>query len=124
MNLLTYSNTEVIIFPRTIYTYEKRITKAPCYEMQILRKTKDKIQIEVNYQDKTIKVNGRKFTTSINREFTYKKIRGNNIEVSGFESFISYLKESAIPDNVFYYRTEALLLNLTPKNTINHENRN
>lgn len=116
LKLLTYSPTEKIDFIFIKYTFEKEITNSPCYKMNVLRKAPAKIEVLVNYEQKTISVQGKEFKTEINREYTYKKTRGNVIQVSDFKGFVDFLKESNSVKNVFHNRTEALLLSLCKNN--------
>lgn len=113
MLLLNYSNTETFLFTDNLYTYEKRITRFPCYELITLRKRKAEILISVDYNNKTVSINGKEFTTSLNSEFTYKKSKGNHIEVSNFNRFVEHLKESSHYKNVFHSTTGGFLLKLT-----------
>lgn len=113
MLLLTYNATEKITLDNTIYTYEKRWLSNGQYEYNTLRKRRAEIAIIVNYADKTITVNGRTFATRINYKFTYRKTKGNCIEVNCFDRFVDHLKKSATHKNVFHSMMVGFLLNLT-----------
>lgn len=113
MLLLPYNPKETLIFNSIIYTYERIRTRGECYRMDILRKREAEILIHINYQKETITINKKEFTTSTNHKYLYRKARGNHIEVSDFNIFIDYLKESSNRKDVFYHRTEAFLLTLT-----------
>tara|TARA_R110000868_G_scaffold400868_1_gene675593 strand:+ start:3925 stop:4293 length:369 start_codon:yes stop_codon:yes gene_type:complete len=113
MLLLNYTNKESFKYKKDLYTYEKIFNDSGKYNLIPIRKRKAEILILADYHNKTVSINGKEFTTTLNSEFTYKKGKGNNIEVSDFNIFIKHLKESSNRENVFYYATQRFILKLT-----------
>jgi hypothetical protein len=112
IKLIPYRTTENIDFIFDKYTYEKRITVAPCYSMQTLRKAKAIVKVSFDYANNVMLVDGKKFNVLKNSEFCYKKTKGNNIEASCIYRLAEHIKESSSSKNVFHHTTEAFLLKL------------
>lgn len=121
IKLLPYRTTEVIEFIFNKYTYEKIITRYPCYSLNTLRKAKAKITVSFDYENNIMCVDGKKFNVFINKEYTYKKVKGNNIEASCIYNLSKHIRESASVKSVWHHSTEVLLLKLNG-NKINYIN--
>ena len=113
VKLLPYSANEAFNFITRIYTYEKVMTNKTCYKLDTLRIRTGEIKILANHNEKSLTINGKKYTTEYLPEYTYKKMKGNKIGVSNFASFVQFLKEGQTSRNVFHCTIESLLLNLT-----------
>ena len=110
--LLPYRTTENIDFVFNKYTYEKRITNAPFYTINTLRKQKAIIKVSFDYSSNLMIVDGKVFNVLKNSGFTYKKTRGNNIEASCIYKLAKHIRESANNKNVFHHATEGFLRKL------------
>lgn len=97
------------------YTYEKITTREGCYKYELLTKFNQYHDINVDYNEKSITINGVKFNTFYLSGYTYKKSKGNNIGCSNFDEFIKHIKESTEKRSPFILSTFEMLKNISKK---------
>ena len=110
MKLLNAGTKENFNYIINKYTLERNNKK-----IDIVRKYKQYHEIEVNYIEKTILINGVKFTTEYAPGYVYKKMKGKKIACSNFNHFIEHLKESTNKESPFNLSTFYRLKELTKK---------
>tara|TARA_R110000868_G_scaffold124759_2_gene329606 strand:+ start:150 stop:515 length:366 start_codon:yes stop_codon:yes gene_type:complete len=113
MKLLARRNSVTVDYNFFKYTYEKIRTNGECYKIETLRKEKCVIKVIFDIENKTVQVEDKTYNTTILREWAYKKLKGNNIGVNCFDSFIKHIQESSDRGNVFHHATQGLLLSLS-----------
>jgi len=113
--MLTYSPIEQINYDYTKYTFEKIITRSHCFKYETLRKYKVRHTIKIDYQNKTICINGIIFNTCYVSGYTYKKMKGKMIGCSSFISLVEHIKESANKGSVFHHSTFEVLSTFSKK---------
>lgn len=114
---LLIADTQKETFRYTIprYTYEKLTTREGCYKYELLTKYKQYHDINVDYNEKSITINGVKFNTFYLNGYVFKKSKGNNIGCYSFDELIKHIKESTQRKSPFYMSTFDVLHSISKK---------
>lgn len=95
------------------HIFEKVYTDKPFYRIETVNLQKRVYAIEFNETERTFSINGKVFNLLPNcYGYTYRKTRGNNIQVSSVGGFLRHIKDAANSDNVFHHLTEGFLRKL------------
>ena len=109
------TETEFFSYFANKHTYEKIILENKTVKWQKLRTYKQYHNIEINYDNKTISINGVLFHTQFKNGYVYKKLKGDNIGCTSFNELVKHIKESAEPKSVFNLSTFEVLKSISKK---------
>lgn len=116
MTAMMVTNTDKVTrfnFVFVKHIFEKVYTEKPRYRIDTVNLQKRVYAIEFNETKGTFSINGKVFNLLPNcYEYTYRKTRGNNIQVASVSGFLRHIKDAANRDNVFHHLTEGFLRRL------------